>query len=445
MKIIVAIIVYNRFDNLKRWIECWQQCNTEGADLIVIHTGNEVEKYQAVCAGVAKYINRINRGLDIGAFQDVCKERLDGFPNDWDYLLWITDDVMPMSKDFITPFIDQMKDDVGITCMQISTTTKPPHVRTVAHCMAKEISKRIKFPADPVMNKQQGFWFEFKGGDNTLGMQIRKMGLKCVQVAPTASSPLWDTGYGKRLERMQEHLAVFPESNPADAIHHFYHIYAAGKWQQSVAEHVLALKMGLYGRLHSLNIGLIGNQNKREAVKQYFIDQGLNFNVIAEKDEGWEQETQIPMWEFCQHNDGIVFYAHSKGSYNDSEVNTRWRRSMTYWNVIRYTDAIDRLKEKECDTYGCHWIYPVISMPEHKLGNPMYAGTFWWAKCDLVRTFMRPPLTHRHEAEGWIGYKYIEKPWRLWDCTPYFPNSRAFADEWISNPNFIPEENGISL
>jgi len=226
-------------------------------------------------------------------------------------------------------------------------------------------------------------------------------------------------------------------------IHHFYHIYAAGQWQQPVQEHVRALRMGLLEHLDTFAIGLVGSESECNQVKEYLRSEGLNFTIAAEERTGWEQVTQIPMWEFCQDHDGVVLYAHTKGAYDPNNVNVRWRRSMTYWNVINWADCIEKLKTHEM--VGCHWIYPMLSMPEHVIGNPMFAGTFWWARCELVRTFMKPPLTHRHEAEGWIGYKYVEKPFLIYDPTPYFPNSAPFADEWVNNENFIPEYLGKTI
>lgn len=226
-------------------------------------------------------------------------------------------------------------------------------------------------------------------------------------------------------------------------IHHFYHIYADGKWKEPVSEHVRALKMGLYDNLNTFAIGLVGSAENRHAVIDYLNTEGLGYEVYAEALQGWEQVTQQKMWEFCQDNKGAMLYAHSKGASDPSDVNIRWRRSMTYWNVIRWKDCVDKLKEYE--TVGCHWIYPLLSMPEHTLGNPMYGGTFYWARCELMRTWMKPPLTHRHESEGWIGYKYVEKPWKLWDWTPYFPNTGPFADGWIDNENFKGEEKGAGV
>lgn len=207
--IIVAVIIYNRFQNLQAWLHCWAQCKTKGAELIIIHTGNEIDKFKTACEGKAQYIHRENKGFDIGAFQDVCRERLIGFPKDWEYLLWVTDDTLPMSKDFIAPFIEALQDEsVGISCMKISASVSQ-HVRTTGFCLRKETALKIQFPADPVTTKSQCYHFEHQGVNNTLTNQVRKMGLACRMVALSTDSPLWDTGYWKRLDRQREHDKIF--------------------------------------------------------------------------------------------------------------------------------------------------------------------------------------------------------------------------------------------
>lgn len=219
MKTIVTIVVYNRYENLKRWLYCWKQCDQADSELIVIHTGDEVETFKAICEeNNIQYIHRKNIGFDIGCFQDVCKQRLKGFPNNWDYILWCTDDTLPMSKDFVQRFVEKMKQGVGLSCMQISKS-KPGgiiHVRTTGFCISKETSKKITFPADPITTKAQCYYFEHRGGKDTLCNQVRNMGLDCVQVDAAANSPLWDTGYWKRLNRQSEHSKTF--FKPVDKI-----------------------------------------------------------------------------------------------------------------------------------------------------------------------------------------------------------------------------------
>lgn len=208
-KIIVAVVVYNRLENVKRWVRCWKECQKENAELFIIHTGDEIEKFKAASEG-AKYIHRQNQGFDIGCFQDVCRERLKDFPNDWTHLLWITDDTIPMTKDFISPFIKTLEDPrVGIAAMKISKSVAP-HVRTTGFCIKKEVANKLQFPSEPVTTKQQCYLFEHRGGNNTLTNQVRRLGLSCVQVARDSVSPLWDMGYWKRLDRYEEHEQTFP-------------------------------------------------------------------------------------------------------------------------------------------------------------------------------------------------------------------------------------------
>lgn len=227
-------------------------------------------------------------------------------------------------------------------------------------------------------------------------------------------------------------------------IHHFYHIYADGNCEQPIREHVRALtESGLYKELNTFAIGLVGSPQKRQEAINCLHSLGVKFTIAAEADTGWEQVTQIPMWQFSQQNEGLMLYAHTKGASDGSDVNVRWRRSMTYWSIIRWRDCLKHLETH--DMAGCHWIYPLISMPEHKYGAPMYAGTFWWVTMAQLRTWIKPPLTHRHEAEGWPGYKYIIEPFKLYDFANYFPNSGPFADDWINNPNFSPPDTGTSI
>lgn len=222
-------------------------------------------------------------------------------------------------------------------------------------------------------------------------------------------------------------------------LHHFYHIYANGLWHDPVSEHIRAMKeYGLYDSLKTFAVGMVGSEKNCNDVKEFLKSQGIEYVLADQKALGWEQVTQIPMWEFCKDNDGLILYAHSKGASDPSPVNIRWRRSMIWCMVCEWKTCVQQLKTH--DTVGVHWIHPVIAHnPEHVYGNWMFGGTFWWARCELVRTFQKPLLTSRHEAEAWIGYKYAEKPFSVYDFTPYWPNTNTFADEWIGNPDYKPD------
>lgn len=221
-------------------------------------------------------------------------------------------------------------------------------------------------------------------------------------------------------------------------LHHFYHVYADGDCETPIREHIRALKeSGLYDALTTFAIGFVGSQQKRDEAKHCIGTLGVKFTIAAESDYGWEQVTQIPMWEFSKENEGLMLYAHTKGASDRSEVNERWRRSMIYWNVVRWNDAKEILSSGYASAYGCHWIQPTLNMPEHTMGNFMFAGTFFWMRCEVLARHPKPALTHRWEAEGFCGYGWHEDPYPVYDPTPYFPNSAPFADQWVNHPDGI--------
>lgn len=222
-KVVVAVVVYNRYDNIDRWLRAWEQCNMLGAELVIIQNREHAQaiEYQSdtfFATNKIHLIHRPNIGYDIGAFQDVCKNRLFGFP-DYDYLLWCTDDTIPMNKDFIDPFLQVIQQPrVGIACMQISTEYTR-HVRTTGFMISKAVTGKLRFPADPVITKQHCQYFEHRGKRATLLYQIEAMRLKALQVSPLEVSPLYDMNFPYRnelakrtahlLDRMNEHNKIF--------------------------------------------------------------------------------------------------------------------------------------------------------------------------------------------------------------------------------------------
>lgn len=212
-KTIVAVVVYDRFDNIEEWIRCYQMSENSSSELVVIHNlknDDDIHICRAICLRESvKYVPRKNIGYDIGALQDVCRERLSGFPNDWDYLLWVTDDIIPMWKNFIRGFLSEVqKPNVGIACLEISKEVKL-HIRTSGFIVSKEVSKRLTFPADPITTKTQCYEFEHRG-TNTLIDQIKNMGKLAVQTSPTLMvSHLWDTDHRNYLNRWDDHYREF--------------------------------------------------------------------------------------------------------------------------------------------------------------------------------------------------------------------------------------------
>ena len=198
-------------------------------------------------------------------------------------------------------------------------------------------------------------------------------------------------------------------------INHFYHIYADGYWKQCMHEHLLAMKTyGLFDTIAGFHIGIVGQEGNRNQVKEYLAENDVPFSVVDEQLEGWEQVTMNKLYDFAQDNDGLIFYAHTKGAYNNTPINNAWRSSMCYYNVVKWKDAIEHFNG-EIDTVGCHWCH-----------NAFWGGTYWWVTTDYIKTLNYPLADSRWRAEEWIG---SGTP-RIFDMNPGWPDFERFIMSW---------------
>lgn len=216
-------------------------------------------------------------------------------------------------------------------------------------------------------------------------------------------------------------------------LHHFYHIYCNENWGQIIPFHIECLKKyGLLDNLTSFKIGLVGKKENRDIVKHFLDSKNIKFEIVIEEDEGWEQVTMNKLHEFSQTNDGYVLYAHSKGAVNNNEQNKQWRKSMTWYNVVKWQNAINTLKD--CDAVGCHWhdftqqVSLVLGGPH--VGNCWFAGTFWWSKLDLLSQIGLPDISSRYDAEVWIGKIRNIKPLKVFDLSVVGFDDTGFYHQW---------------
>lgn len=209
MKILVAVCIYDRFDNLKRWVHAWDKCIKTGATLLIIHNSDEPQdQYSDYCKthGVM-YIQRPNVGFETGVIQDIV---LGSIPLDWDYLLFATDDTIPIKRNFLKYYIKEAsKPDVGAVCMEVSGV-HTPHIRTTGWCARKEITDQIKWANNPVTDKEHCYFFEHIGFEETLMAQILKMDKRVVQLSNIRESAMWDTHHHEDHNRWEEWNKEFP-------------------------------------------------------------------------------------------------------------------------------------------------------------------------------------------------------------------------------------------
>ena len=201
-------------------------------------------------------------------------------------------------------------------------------------------------------------------------------------------------------------------------IRHAYHVYAGGvAWRDAVQDHLDALRHGgLADELLGIHVGLVGPAPARHEALDV-ISEVLPVTIIGQADEGWEQVTLSGVRELARYawaGDQIL-YAHTKGAANISEINTAWRKSMSYWNVVKWRDAAGHLSV--ADTAGCHWI------PEGRF----FGGNYWWAQAEYLATLPPPDYASRYMAEVWIGHN---PDVISYDMVPGCPAFDRFTTTW---------------
>lgn len=214
LKIIIVVCIYNRHENIRRWVHAWNMCEKLGAQLIFvnnIYEGIDADFWASYCEERgAKYYLRENKGYETGVIQDVILGNI--LDEEWDIYLSVTDDTIPMKKNFLIEYINEiMKPDVGVVCMELSGNVTP-HIRTTGWCIRKDVANQLKFIANPIVSKEECYNFEHTGGEFTLMAQIINMDKRVVQLSNIKDSSLWDTDYTK-FNRWEEWHTEFPNYN----------------------------------------------------------------------------------------------------------------------------------------------------------------------------------------------------------------------------------------
>lgn len=212
MKIAVVVCLFDRHENLRKWLHCWQMCDTTDAELFIVNNkyeGLDANFWFKLCTekGV-NYLVRRNVGFETGIIQDCFRGKIGG---KWDYLIFVTDDTLPMKRDFIQRYIEGMKEDsVEVTYMEASNVVAP-HIRTTGFCISRELSIKMVFPRgdSKVISKGDCYHFEHTGGEETFLSQIMKHGKNTKMVAPLHESVLWDS-HTTNFNRWEEWHKEFP-------------------------------------------------------------------------------------------------------------------------------------------------------------------------------------------------------------------------------------------
>jgi len=155
-------------------------------------------------------------------------------------------------------------------------------------------------------------------------------------------------------------------------------------------------------------------KNYADLVVEYIADRYSFAKIISKRDVSeaniFEGHTLKNLYDYSLKNNGYVLYLHNKGVsqafYNSWGIfgeDHRWRNYMQDHCVSNWQECVSKLDEG-FDTVGANYFkdfYP-------------FAGNFWWASTDYIKTLNNPLDTKsyynesdevRYAYEKWIGTK----------------------------------------
>ena len=203
----------------------------------------------------------------------------------------------------------------------------------------------------------------------------------------------------------------------------YYHCWAGDKhhgsaWREPAEEFVTALLEAEFPG--KVRVGISGGLAERMSTAPVFARLGSAADICAAEPEGFEQVTIEAMHQWAKVADPAtpVLYAHTKGAFNATSGNARWRRVMTEHVVGGWRECVAALADHE--VAGCHWLTPE-AYPEHiSPGKPMFGGNFWWARAGYLAVLPPVETANRWGAEGWLG-RGNPKALDLLAGWPYYP------------------------
>lgn len=166
---------------------------------------------------------------------------------------------------------------------------------------------------------------------------------------------------------------------------------------ESVADEII---IGINGGNESADIAKLLLPRKAKLVFHGLDCRNENLTIL-------EIEKWLP-----DHPGYAVLYFHAKGATHKDQdpLRTAWRECMTRHCLSFWPRCLSDLG-RGFDSVGCHWMTGKQTPP----GQSIWAGNYWWAKSDFLRTLpsimLRDrikvsgirALESRYEAEVWIG------------------------------------------
>jgi hypothetical protein len=155
----------------------------------------------------------------------------------------------------------------------------------------------------------------------------------------------------------------------------YLHICAIGHWEIVVKRLLDRIKSsGLYDKIDELRFSLLGDYAH---LSNDLLQDPKYKNVLWSSDlKLYEACTLNKIWYASREEEPFnVLYLHSKGVTHDPSNTqiTNWVEYLTYFNVDRYKDCLEYLKNND-----------VVGVNISTDTSLHYSGNFWWSKSSYI-------------------------------------------------------------
>jgi hypothetical protein len=174
----------------------------------------------------------------------------------------------------------------------------------------------------------------------------------------------------------------------------FYHAYCINNWKDVVSDQVRTLMdSGLSDAADRIYVHVTKPESGFQDIWSFTNKVNIQENSNPDL---YEKYALIDLQKYCMEHDTYIFYFHSKGiTAEDKNAQNNiwtWRKYLEYFNITRWKECVERLKE-----YDCCGVQYQETPQKHFVGN------FWWSKSSYIKTL--PNIRHsreRFEQEYWI-------------------------------------------
>jgi hypothetical protein len=209
-----------------------------------------------------------------------------------------------------------------------------------------------------------------------------------------------------------EQSIVVPENwSPTVPVQGWFHIAAMGAGDYIAAElHGRLMQSGLYRASDIIHVTLLGDRAQSDRMNELIFSKHQKYKVehISEDVTEYEWASLRHLYKTAKEGkDYHLWYIHTKGASNSrpdvplsiQKNIRRWRDIMSHYTIGEHRKCRYLLKTGH-DTVGSllRWNTGCIA--------PYYAGNFWWATADYIRTLPEPE-GNRSSAEGWISFPSV--------------------------------------